>query len=251
MNVALESSVEMMSAAAISLSAPSDDPVESLSALPLFRDLSAKILSAIRESVDVRRYDAGQTVYALGQFDGSEFLVVLSGRMKVSIIEPETGAMLIEEIGEGAIFAMELAFGSAARDAFQQVSVTADNDVVVIAIEAEPFFSLASQRPSLMRNIAAYFAGELATRRFRNMAAEAAPEQRVLTVLLQYVERDAISGHWRVPLMPKHRALAEEAGVEEAASAAAVAMLIQEGIARRDYPGLIIEDISRLNEFAN
>jgi CRP/FNR family transcriptional regulator, cyclic AMP receptor protein len=241
----------MMSATAINLSAPSDDPLESLAALPLFHDLSAKILSAIRENIDVRRYDAGQTVYTLGQFDGSEFFVVVSGRMKVSIIEPETGAMLIEEIGEGAIFAMELAFGSVSSDAFQQVSVNADNDLVVIAIEAEPFFSLASQRPSLMRNIAAHFAGELAARRFRNMAAEAAPEQRILAVLLQYVERDAISGHWRVPLMPKHRALAEEAGVEEAASAAAIAMLIQEGIARRDYPGLIIDDISRLNEFAN
>ncbi len=241
----------MMSATAINLSAPSDDPLESLAALPLFRDLSAKILSAIRENIDVRCYEAGQTVYTLGQFDGSEFFVVISGGMKVSIIEPETGAMLIEEIGEGAIFAMELAFGSAASDAFQQVSVMAEDDLEVMAIEAEPFFLLASQRPSLMRNIAAHFAGELAARRFRNMAAEAAPEQRVLTVLLQYVERDAISGHWRVPLMPKHRALAEEAGVEEAASAAAVAMLIQEGIARRDYPGLIIDDMSRLNEFAN
>lgn len=247
----LESSVAMMSATAISVSAPSDDPVESLAMLPLFHDLSDKILSAVRENVDVRRYDAGQTVYALGQFDGSEFFAVMSGRMKVSIIEPETGAMLIEEIGEGAIFAMELAFGSTASDAFQQVSVTADDDLVVVAIEAEPFFLLASQRPTLMRNIAAHFAVELAARRFRNMAAEAAPEQRILTILLQYVERDAISGQWRVPLMPKHRTLAEEAGVEEAVSAAAVAMLIQEGIARRDYPGLIIDDMSRLNELAN
>ncbi len=241
----------MMSATAISVSAPSDDPVESLAALPLFHDLSGKILSAIRENVDVRRYEAGQTVYTLGQFDGSEFFAVIAGHMKVSIIEPETGAMLIEEIGEGAIFAMELAFGSAASDSFQQVSVTADDDLVVLAIEAEPFFLLASQRPSLMRNIAAHFASELAVRRFRNMTAEAAPEQRVLSVLLQYVERDAISGHWRVPLMPKHRALAEEAGVEEAVSAAAVAMLIQEGVARRDYPGLIIDDMSRFNELAN
>ncbi len=241
----------MMSATAISLSAPSDDPLESLASLSLFQGLSGKILGAIRENVDIRLYDAGQTVYSMGQFDGSEFFAVISGRMKVSIIEPETGAMLIEEIGEGAIFAMELAFGSTASDAFQQVSVTADTDLVVVAIEAESFFLLAGQRPSLMRNIAAHFAGELAARRFRNMAAEAAPEQRVFSILLKHVNRDAVTGQWRVVHMPKHRALAEEAGVEEAASAAAVAMLIQEGVARRDYPGLIIDDISRLNELAN
>jgi len=34
-------------------------------------------------------------------------------------------------------------------------------------------------------------------------------------------------------------------------TADAVANLIQEGIAQRDYPGMIINDMSRLNELAS
>jgi len=240
-----------MSAAPASLPEPSDDLTQSLTALPLFQDLSDAILDSIRESADCRRYDAGQTVYALGQYDGGEFFAVISGRMRVSVTDSETGAMLIEEIGAGAIFAMELALCGASADAFQQVSVTAEDELVVLAIDAEAFSSLAGQRPSLMRNIAMHFAGELAARRFKNMIAEAAPAQRVFSVLLKFVERDSVTGEWRVPRMPKHRELADEAGVEEAVTAGAVATLIQEGVARRDYPGLIIDDMNRLNELAN
>ncbi len=240
----------MMLETATSLHAQSGDLLESLATLPLFHDLSDKILGNICESVDLRHYDAGQTVYTLGQFDGSEFFAVISGSMKVSTFEPETGAMLIEEVGSGAIFAMELVFGRGASDAFQHVSVTADEDLVILAIDAESFCLLTNRRPSLMRNVAMHFAGELAARRFRNMTAEARPEQRVFTILLKFVERDGVTGQWRVPHMPKHRALAEEAGVEESTTAAALAMLIQDGIARRDYPGLIIDDLNRLNDLA-
>ena len=50
--------------------------------------------------------------------------------------------------------------------------------------------------------------------------------------------------------MPKHRELAERAGVEEAEAASAVAALIQDGVARRDYPALVINDIRRLSDLA-
>ncbi len=240
-----------MSVTQISPVSPGDDSLESLAKIPLFLDLSDVILDVIRENADWRRYSAGQTVYSMGQYDGSEFFIVVSGRMKVSIIDSETGAMLVEEIDPNTVFAMELIFSDTASEAFQQVSVTAEDDLCLLAIEAEAFRSLASQRPSLMRNIAMHFSGELTARRFKNMAAEAAPEQRVFSVLLKFVERDAATGEWRVPRMPKHRELADEAGVEESITAGAVANLIQEGVARRDYPGLIIEDMSRLSQLAS
>ena len=240
----------MMTATPISLPEPTDDIAESLAALPLFQDLSDAILDNIRSSADVRRYEAGQTVYSLGQYDGGEFFAVLSGSMRVSVIDSETGAMLIEEIRAGTIFAMELALCGAAGDAFQQISVTAEDDLSVLAIDAEAFSTLAAHRPSLMRNVAVHFAGELAARRFKNMIAEAGPAQRVFSALVKFIERDGVTGEWRIPRMPKHRELADEAGVDEADAAGAVATLIQEGIARRDYPGLVIDDMSRINELA-
>ena len=60
-----------------------------------------------------------------------------------------------------------------------------------------------------------------------------------------------MSGGFCIKRMPKHRELADEAGVEESFAANAVATLIQEGVARREYPGLLIDDMSRLNQLAS
>ena len=70
-------------------------------------------------------------------------------------------------------------------------------------------------------------------------------------MLLECVARDPLSGVWRIEKMPKHRELADRAGVDEASAAGAVASLIQEGVAQRDYPGLVINDMSRLNTLAS
>lgn len=246
-----------MSATPISLPAPSDNhPApsenheESLAAAPLFKGLPSAVIEAISDSADIHHYSDGQTVYAVGQYDGAEFFVILKGRMKISIIDSDSGSMLIEQLGPDEAFGLDFVFGDANPENLQNLSITAEEDMSVLTVDAEAFRTLAAQRPSLMRNIAVYFARDLNARRFRNVNAEAAAEQRIFSVLLRFVERDAVSGLWRVPRMPKHRELADEAGVEEALAAAAVAQLIQEDVARRDYPGLIIADLERLNQLA-
>lgn len=239
-----------MSATPIVLPTPDNDVSDVIAKAPLFQDLPAAVIKTLAESCDRREYSAGQTVISMGQYDGSEFFVVLSGMMRVSIVDADTGAMFIEEVGRDKVFALELALSEGNAESFQQLSVTAENDLTLIAIDAAAFRGLAAQRPSLMRNIAMHFAQNLAARRFKSMSAEVAPEQRVFAALLRFVERDGLNGDWRVPRMPKHRELADEAGVEEAVTAAAVATLIQEGIAQRDYPGLIINDMARLNQVA-
>ena len=239
-----------MSATPIMLPAPYEDCAQTLSRLPLFRDLSEPILKSICEHSDIRRYSAGQTVYSLGQYDGEEFFVVMEGRMRVSITHPDTGAMLIEEIGPNSIFAAELAFSEIKNDAVHRISVTAEEELCLIAIDVEEFRALAMQRPSLMRNIVIMVADELAMRRYQHVTPETPPEQRVFAALMKFVERDGVTGEWRVQRMPKHRELADDAGVDESVTASAVATLIQEGVARRDYPGLVIEDIARLNKLA-
>ena len=208
------------------------------------------IIASIAECGDCRHYTAGQTVLSMGQYDGAEFFVVTSGKMKVTVIDPESGSMMIEEFNQNDVFAMEFAFRSKSEGVAQQFSVTAEDDLSIIAIDMESFKSLSGQRPSLMRNVAGYLADELSARRFKGVAAEAAPQQRVFSALMKFVERDRVTNAWRIPQMPKHRELAEHAGVEEADAAAAVALLIQEGVASRDYPGMIVQDMTRLSELA-
>jgi len=222
-----------------------------LAGISLFQDLPAAVRQALSDSADQRTYSAGQTVFSVGQYDGAEFYVVLSGRLKITITDSENGAMIIEEFGANSIFGLELSLCEGNAGVAQQMSVTAEEDLQLIAVDAESFRALAGQRPSLMRKVALFLSAELATVRFKSTAVLSAPEQRVFAALLQFVERDAVSGAWRIQKMPKHRELADLAGVEEALAASAVAALIQEEVAQRDYPGMIINDLNRLNQLAS
>ncbi|MEM8771967.1 MAG: Crp/Fnr family transcriptional regulator [Pseudomonadota bacterium] len=222
-----------------------------LSQIAPFKGLSDAVLDAIAETAEYRRYDDGQTVLSLGQYDGGEFFVVTSGAMRASIMQPESGSIVVEDIEPIAVFGLDLTYAGEDNPVFQNLAVTAEGDLALIAIDAEKLRAVAAQRPSLMRNLAQYFAEELSARRFHTVAAEAAPEQRVYAELLSFVERDGVQGVWRIARMPKHREIADRAGVEEAVAAGAVASLIQEGVAQRDYPGLIINDMSRLNKLAS
>lgn len=227
-------------------------PEDELARARLFEGLPPVVVSTLRDSSERRRYDAGQTVFAMGQYDGEEFLVILSGLLQLNIVDAEKGEMMIEDFGPGAVFGLEAAFSEdeGIEGVCRRVAATAVEDVDVVAIEIEPFRKLAASRPSLMRNVAFCLARDAAALRYRRSPAQTPPEQRIFAALMDFVERAPASGEWRIEKMPKHRELAEKAGVEETEAASAVAALIQDGVARRDYPALIINDIRRLNSLA-
>ncbi|NNL89943.1 MAG: Crp/Fnr family transcriptional regulator [Marinicaulis sp.] len=239
-----------MSATPIALPAPSEEIVSVLDKIDLFANLPDAVFETLSENSEQRDYAAGQTIFSMGQYDGGEFLIVESGKMRVTIVEADTGAMFIDEFSENDIFGLEIAMSSSSAEAVQQLSVTAEEDCSVVAIDATTFRSLAGQRPTLMRNVAMHFAAELSILRYRSMAAQAAPEQRVYAALLEFVKRDNVTGVWRIESMPKHRELADMANVEESDTANAIATLIQEGVAVRDYPGMLINDMTRLGQLS-
>ncbi|PQA87834.1 Crp/Fnr family transcriptional regulator [Hyphococcus luteus] len=239
-----------MTAVQVETVSAADGLVETIAKIPPFQDLPEAVLSLLCEHGERRSYSEGQTVFSLGQYEGAEFLVVLSGALRVSVADGETGAMMIESVGENDVFGLEIALADAKADLFQQIAVTADSDCDLVAIDAAEFKSLAAGRPSLMRNVAIYLSQTLVGLRFQAVTPQTAPEQRIYAALLECIARDPLSGLWRIEKMPKHRELADRAGADEAEAAAAVAALIQEGVAQRDYPGLIINDMSRLNQLA-
>lgn len=239
-----------MTAAPLETVSAADDLVGTLAGIAPFQDLPAAVLSLLCDHSERRSYGAGQTVFSLGQYDGAEFLVVLAGALRVSAVDGETGAMIIENVRESGVFGLEIALSASDPALFQQLAVTAEKDCDLIAIDASEFKSLAAGRPSLMRNIAVYLSEMLVLQRYRAVEAQTAPEQRIYAALLECVVRDPLSGAWRIEKMPKHRELADRAGADEAAAAGAVAALIQEGVAQRDYPGLIVNDMARLNQLA-
>ncbi len=240
-----------MSAVPLESEESTETALQVLGSIAPFQGLPEAVLDLLCEHSEQRSYSAGQTVFSLGQYDGGEFLVVLAGGLRVSVTDGASGAMLIDDVGRHETFGLEVAMADPDPTVFQQVAVNAASDCELIVIDAAEFKTLAGGRPSLMRNIAIYMAEQLALRKFRAEATKAAPTQRVYDALIKRIERDALTGQWRINQMPKHRELADQAGVDETVAAGAVATLIQDGIAQRDYPGLVINDMPRLNQLAS
>lgn len=239
-----------MSATLIAADPGREDFSQTLKAVAPFNNLPDAVLDAVNEIAELREYLAGEVVFALGQFDGGEFFLVRSGKLRASRADADSGSMLIEDFGKGQLFGLAEVVASDEDPRAGALTLSVEEDAELIAIDAGEFRSLVAQRPSLTRSLMQYFAAAL-VRASSPEAAESSAERRVFAALIEYVERDAISGDWRVPKMPKHRELAEKAGADETAAANAVAQLIQQGVARREYPGLVIADMAGLTRLAS
>lgn len=231
---------------------PGSDELRSLlSRVTPFGDLPDAVIGALAEISTLKSYDSAETLYALGQYDGGELLVVSQGSLKATIADGESGAMMIDTVNEGEIFGLSSAVAGDQGVDPEKITLAVEASATIIAIEAEAFRVVVAQRPSLTRNLMHYFAKVLAGARYElAVADESSPERRIYAALMDYIERDAVSGAWRIDKMPKHRELAEKADTEEPKVASAVAQLIQDGIAKRDYPGLIITDMNGLSRLS-
>ena len=240
-----------MSATPLAADCAHEDFSEDLARVAPFKNLARAVVKAVSDIAEERRYRAGETIFALGQFDGGDFLFVREGCVKASSTDASSGSMLIDEVRQGEFFALADALASEHNPRAEALTITAEEDTRLIAIDASAFRAVAAQRPTLTRNLMQYFAEMLARSGQRHAPAESSPQRRIFAALMEYIERDAITGDWRVQRMPKHRELAERAGAAEADAANAVAQLILQGVARRDYPGLVIVDMTRLNHLAS
>ena len=223
---------------------------EILKKISLFRDLPEAVYKQLYENSDSRDYEGGHTVFSLGQYDGSEFFVLASGAMRITAIDPQSGAMHVEELQAPTIFGLDAILTERPVEEFQQLAVTADTDITLIAIDAAAFRELTVNRPTLMRSVAQYLANMLVSLRYSLKEVIANPEQRICKALLDLIERTPDQKKWQIAKMPKHRDLAEMADVDEVETAEVVATLIKEGVAKREYPGLLIEDIGKLRHLA-
>ena len=221
-----------------------------LSGVYPFSELPEAAVVAVAEIGEVRDYAPGETIYAAGQYDGDELMVVVDGEVKAALVDIASGSMFVENLEAGAIFGIAATVADVEDPQAERMTLTAECDTQIIAIQSAAFRSVVAQRPSLTRVLMHYFAERLAGASLSVVDQEGAPETRVYAALLEYVERDAVTAQWRIAKMPKHRELSDKADADEAIVASAVAELIQTNVAQRDYPGLIIIDLDQLKRLA-
>ena len=219
-------------------------------ALHPFRDLPAATLSRMCAAAELRRYADGETVAAAAQWDGSEFLGVLEGAVSSARLDAASGAMVFRQYAVGEVYALAQAVAGVSPDTEDNTTLTADGPVLLLVGDAETLCALVDMDTGLARALMRFFAAELAEAGGAPLALEMSAERRVYEVLMEYVEKDPVQGDWRIARMPKHREVAARARVDESAAAAAVARLIENGVVRREYPGLVINRIEELRKLA-
>jgi CRP-like cAMP-binding protein len=168
--------------------------------------------------------------------------------VRATYADPSSGAMLFEDAGPGEVFGLAIAISGSEGSRAASMSLAAERSTEILAVDSESLRLLVQETPALAKNLMSYFARKLSG--VSSQQEDASPERRVYAALLSFVQRDAVAAEWRIPKMPKHKELAQSADVDEAEAAAAVAKLIQSGVARRDYPGVVIEDMASLNRLA-
>jgi len=243
-------------------SASPEDNAASLGGIRLFAGLGPEIVARVRAITEFRSYNDGETIASAGQGDAAEFLLILSGAVNGSRLDAASGAMIFERHAQGdaiglpAAMACAAALGEKTSDGATETpeieteTLIADGATRLAAVEAAGFWRLAQFEPRLALALARHFADALVQGRRAALASDAAPERAVYAALAGLAEPDGDAGAGRISRMPRHRELAARARVEEAVAARAVARLIEEGTARRDYPGLVLNDLALLRRLA-
>ena len=241
-----------MSLKATRVSAAELDKDTYLSMLPttgLFCGFSGAMRDRLFACVEHRTLEAGETLVTIGQYDGFECYLVIAGALRQTIVSPSTGEMSLATLqaGDGAGF--DVAFGES-FDVAPSMGLEAAEETELLVFETASLMADISTDAAASLAVARYFARQVLATRCETVS-EAASEQRVFAALFKLVTRDPadVSRHI-IAEMPKHKALAEAAGVTDVEAAEAVAELLRQGIAKRDYPGLVILDYKMLHRLA-
>ena len=208
---------------------------------------NAEVFSALTESqrreisdkFERRQCQAGETVYASGDFDGKEAVIVVKGVLSAHYFDATLGEVVAREVSAGGVFGLDHCFATETEQA-DRICLMCVADAELAVIASEDLRDLAFAMPIFARAVISHFADRIL---FDAEESVVGPEGRVVGELMNLFEADlSTPGGWRITKMPKHRAIAEKAGVEDAAVAAVVAKLIQDGLVAREYPGLVVLD---------
>ncbi|MEO1014728.1 MAG: Crp/Fnr family transcriptional regulator [Pseudomonadota bacterium] len=213
-----------------------------------FANASDPILLRVVQATSYRKYRDGETISSSGQYDGSEFFVVISGAITSARLDAVSGSMIVERYDAGEEYGIAAAIADKVDAEDANATLCADGETEIAVVDADAFRGILKNDDQLARDLLNYVAKRVVGGGLKAVTPESSGRQRIHEALMKLAE--GADGRWRIPRMPKHRELAERAQVDEALAAETVARLIANGVVARDYPGLVIEDIEELRRLA-
>ncbi len=214
-----------------------------------FVDLPIPVLEKIATASERRTILANETLYTIGQYDAFECIAICTGSVRITRASRINGDMSIEVVEAGGVIGLDMVLGDN-RDVGSAIAIEAIEETSFIGIESDALLEAISNSVEANAGLVRYFAGVSIKHSFGEADAIGA-QRRIFSALLALVERAELpTGGYYIAEMPKHRELAEIAGVTDVEAAEAVATLLRQGIATRDYPGLKIENYLALEKLA-
>jgi CRP/FNR family cyclic AMP-dependent transcriptional regulator len=90
--------------------------IDSLSRVDLFQGFDRSVLQRLAEAAQERSYPAGQTIFVRGDF-GDSIFIVLSGRVRLSVISAEGRELTLRHVNAGSVFGELALLDGGARSA--------------------------------------------------------------------------------------------------------------------------------------
>ncbi len=213
--------------------------------LPPFLDgLPPRRRAALAAACELRRLDAGDSATIGADAPGLAYLV--AGAARASTLPDAAGRVTYRDLAAGDVLGLAEA---AAGETPPPAVILALEPSRILLLPLSALQAALRANASAWRALAAAFAARLLAA--EREAAAAAPHP-LATVYRELMRRAAPGqgGAWTLDPMPRHRELAEAAGVDEEAAARAVAELVRLGAAKRRYPALDILDPAALSALA-
>ncbi|MGV6800364.1 MAG: Crp/Fnr family transcriptional regulator [bacterium] len=208
---------------------------------PLFDGLTNKLRDDFSRSGLIKTFPAGETVYTIGQNDGLDVMFLIDGEARLTQTSENGSGMSVEMLQSGDAVGLEWAI-SRHSDQALKTSLDAESDLSLVLLETQMITQAVQKNPRFARTLLAYFAEKILTQRTDKISSEDSIKDRLYHVLFDMLTQDQVNNYWQIESMPKHRELSELTGATEREAAEVVASLISDGIARRNYPGLIVTD---------
>lgn len=218
-----------------------------LAGIGILTGLPQRELQVLAVECAWRTVVSGEILLNIGQgdtLDGVTFVV--SGGVRLARSVGDGGRIAYTDVGAGGQFGEMSVFGVAETD----LTVVAREKGLIASLPEERFVDLLSREESVSRSLLCQYARLLRAKEMSDLqsdasAVEGTGAQRVYAELLALAEphqdddgRECL----RIARLPRHRELAARVDTTEEVVARAIADLVREGIAVRDYPGLIVGD---------
>lgn len=229
------------------------DHTGSLAGIHILSSLSSRELALLAVECEWRTVSPNEIILNQaqdGDLDGVVFVVEGSVRLARSM--GSAGRIAYTDVNVGGQFGEMAAFGVTETG----LTAVAREKGLIATLSETRFLELISREESVSRALLCQYARLLRAKETgaplpgaADGVSEGTGAQRVYKELLALAEpqRDEAGGeNLRIDRLPRHRALAARVDTTEEVVARAIAELVRAGVAKRDYPGLIVADEAAL-----